>query len=101
MWTPTYFVRLISFPCTVHGVTVPNDDGTFDIYLNENLSEPMLRDRLKHEISHICEDHFYRETMAISQLEHEANNICLSQRNTGQNTEGFQKRKERKHGHFW
>ena len=75
MWTPTYFVRLISFPCTVHGVTVPNDDGTFDIYLNENLSEPMLRDRLKHEISHICEDHFYRETMTISQLEHEANGI--------------------------
>lgn len=73
MWTPVYFVRLVPLPASVHGVTLPNDDGTFDIYINETLSEAMRKDRLQHEIKHICEDHFYQEAKAITQLEQEAN----------------------------
>ena len=34
MWTPEYFVRYVELPLKVDGVTVPNDDGTFDIYIN-------------------------------------------------------------------
>ena len=30
MWTPDYFVRTAELPRTVNGVTLPNDDGTFD-----------------------------------------------------------------------
>ena len=73
MWTPVYFVRLVPLPASVHGVTLPNDDGTFDIYINEMLSEAMRKDRLQHEIKHIREDHFYQEAKAIAQLEQEAN----------------------------
>lgn len=73
MWTPVYFVRMVSLPASVHGVTLPNDDGTFDIYINETLSEAMRKDRLQHEIKHICEDHFYQEAKSIAQLEQEAN----------------------------
>lgn len=73
MWTPVYFVRLISLPLSVEGVSVPNDDGTFDIYLNANLCESRQKDRLQHEINHIIEDHFYQETKCIAQLEAEAN----------------------------
>lgn len=75
MWTPVYFVRLVSLPASVDGVTVPNDDGTFDIYLNSNLCEARQQDRLQHEIKHIFEDHFYQETKTVSQLEQEANGI--------------------------
>lgn len=80
MWTPVYFVRLVPLPASVHGVTLPNDDGTFDIYINETLSEAMRKDRLQHEIKHICEDHFYQEAKAITQLEQEANGAPVTRR---------------------
>lgn len=72
MWTPTYFVRLVPLPASIDGVTVPNDDGTFDIYLNANLCEAKQQDRLQHEIKHIVEDHFYQESKSVAQLEREA-----------------------------
>ena len=73
MWTPVYFVRQISLPSGIDGVTVPNDDGTFDIYLNADLCEVRKKDCLAHEIEHIMQDHFYQETKAVAQLEQEAN----------------------------
>lgn len=75
MWTPVYFVRLVPLPASIDGVTVPNDDGTFDIYLNANQCEARQQDRLQHEIKHIIEDHFYQENKTVSQLEQEANGI--------------------------
>lgn len=75
MWTPVYFVRQVSLPASIEGVTVPNDDGTFDIYLNANLCEARQKDRLRHEIRHIVEDHFYQESKCVAQLEQEANGI--------------------------
>lgn len=73
MWTPEYYVRLVPLPASIDGVTVPNDDGTFDIYLNSNLCEARQQDRLQHEIKHVLEDHFYQESKSVSQLENEAN----------------------------
>lgn len=78
MWTPVYYVRLIPLPASIDGVTVPNDDGTFDIYLNSNLCEARQKDRLQHEIKHILEDHFYQENKTVSELEQEANGIVKS-----------------------
>lgn len=75
MWTPEYYVRLVPLPASIEGVTVPNDDGTFDIYLNSNLCEARQQDRLQHEIKHVLEDHFYQENKSVSQLEQEANGI--------------------------
>lgn len=53
------FVRYISFPYTVKGVTLPNDDGTFSIYINSVLPEPQQREALRHELSHVRDGHFY------------------------------------------
>lgn len=56
------FVRLIRFPSTaVRAVTLPNDDGTFDIYINERLPEELQREALEHELKHIRKDHFYND----------------------------------------
>ena len=56
------FVRLIRFPSTaVRAVTLPNDDGTFDIYINERLPEELRREALEHELKHIRKDHFYND----------------------------------------
>ena len=72
MWTPDYFVRLVELPRTVNGVTLPNDDGTFDIYLNSLLTEDEQRTALEHEIEHIIQDHFYNDVKPLRQIEAEA-----------------------------
>ena len=50
--TDTY-VRLIPLPVKVEGVTLPNDDGSFDIYINSRLSPAMQQATLEHELRHI------------------------------------------------
>jgi hypothetical protein len=71
VWTPEYFVRLVPLPRTVDGVVVPNDDGTFDIYLNARQTRELQQKWLQHEINHIREDHFYR-ALSIVSIEQEA-----------------------------
>lgn len=74
MWTPAYFVRILDFPPTVEGVTVPNDDGTFDIYLSSRLSPQRQKECLEHELRHIFRDHFYSDR-AVEELEREADGL--------------------------
>lgn len=50
VWTPEYFVRYLDLPIKVEGVTIPNDDGAFDIYINKNIPPAVREDVLKHEI---------------------------------------------------
>ncbi len=59
------FIRFIDLPISVEGVTVPNDDGTFDIYINQNLC-PARQEQVKnHELNHILKNHFYNEQPVI------------------------------------
>ena len=55
------FVRLVPFPKTIRAVTLPNDDGTFDIYINSNLPEELQHRALNHELEHIRKNHFYND----------------------------------------
>lgn len=55
------FVRLVSFPKTIRAVTLPNDDGTFDIYINSDLPKELQHKALIHELEHIRRDHFYND----------------------------------------
>lgn len=56
-----FFVRLVALPLAVEGVTIPNDDGTFDVYINSNLPLEKQGQVLMHELEHIKKDHFYNE----------------------------------------
>ena len=53
------FVRLISMPSSVKGVTLPNLDGTYSVYINDCLSAEMQQRTLEHELCHIEHDHLY------------------------------------------
>ncbi len=53
------FVRLISLPPTVKGVTLPNPDGTYSVYINNCLSCEVQQKALEHELCHIEHDHLY------------------------------------------
>lgn len=55
------FVRLVPLPIAVRAVTLPNNDGTFDIYINANLPEELQHKALAHELEHIRRDHFYND----------------------------------------
>lgn len=55
------FVRMVALPETIPAVTIPNDDGTFDIYINAVLPELLQNRALEHELRHIHLDHFYNE----------------------------------------
>ena len=58
MWKPEYFVRLIELPLAVEGVTLPNSDGTFNIFINSALPESRREDVLRHELLHLNDDLF-------------------------------------------
>lgn len=67
-----YFVHLVPFPPgRIDGAVMPNDDGTFSIYIDANADEPHQRTALAHELQHIEQDHFYVEK-PISVIEAEA-----------------------------
>ena len=53
------FIRLILLPHTVRAVTLPNTDGTFDVYVNASLAQELQIAAIEHELNHIRKDHFY------------------------------------------
>ena len=71
-----YFVRRLPFPNrSVKAATFPNDDGTFDIYLNTLYSPAEQESALRHELEHIRLGHFYSEA-PIRQKEAEADGLA-------------------------
>ncbi len=69
---PQIFIRLIPLPFKVHGLVTPNDDGTYNVYLNERLPAELQRRYLSHELSHIAKDHLYDDVRTVDELESEA-----------------------------
>ncbi len=67
-----YFVHFIPLPPHIEGVTMPNDDDTFEIYINANLCPSRQEKALNHELNHIKKDHFYDDIKPIETVETEA-----------------------------
>jgi len=51
---------MIELPKGVRGVTLPNDDATYSVYINAQLSAPERDETLAHELYHIEHDDLYR-----------------------------------------
>lgn len=56
-------------------VVASHGDGTFTIYINTLFSQERQEDRLRHEIEHLEDEHFYRDDLTIQQIEHQADGI--------------------------
>ena len=58
-----FFVRLVPFPAGVkpHGMVMPNDDGTFSIYLDARVTHERQKVSCDHEIKHIENGDFWNE----------------------------------------
>lgn len=73
--TDEYYIRRLPFPNrSVHAATYPNDDGTFDIYINTLLSESEQQRALEHELRHIRLGHFYSDA-PLAEREAEADGL--------------------------
>lgn len=66
-----YYVHFAPLPHGVEGVSVPNDDGSFDVYINSALSTERRRETLEHELKHLEREHFYVD-LSIGQMERQA-----------------------------
>ena len=73
----TYYTRYIELPMRVEGVTLPNDDGSFDIYINASLPPDRQEAALRHELEHIRQDHLYDDARSVVDLEQEARDTLL------------------------
>ena len=67
MRIPDHYVRVVELPASVRGVTVPNDDGTFSVYINALYDDETQRETLEHELEHLARDHFYTDTPVARQ----------------------------------
>ena len=72
-----YYVRLIELPIRVEGVTVPNSDGSFSVYITSLLPPERREDVLRHELRHIAAEHFYIE-MPVACMERQASGEALN-----------------------
>ncbi len=64
-----YFVYYEKFPPSVRGLVTPNEDGTFSVFINENLSDFDKLLTYIHEVKHIQNDDFY-SGKPVEEIEH-------------------------------
>ena len=55
------FIREIKMPLTIRAFTVPDANGDFNIYINEDLSGAAKRKSLEHEKHHISRNDFQKD----------------------------------------
>ena len=54
-------VRVIDLPDTIPGVTVLDENGDYNVYLNGRLSKDNYDEAVRHELQHIDKEHFYKD----------------------------------------
>ena len=56
--TDGIIVRLIDMPLCIKAVTIPSEDGAFNVYVNARYSHEEQDMAIKHEINHIYNNDF-------------------------------------------
>ena len=64
-----YAIRFITLPHTVKGVTVMDNDGFYNVYINSQLSIEEQRKAIKHELEHIGRADFDRILVPLEIVE--------------------------------
>lgn len=59
------FVRGISLPGKVRGITIVDDSGNYNVYINTNLCPEAQHQAIAHEFHHIRANHFYDDFPAV------------------------------------
>ena len=64
-----FCVRYVALPYAVKGVTVVSEDDFCNVYINSLLPLEEQRKTLRHELTHIRRDVFYRGTCTLQEVE--------------------------------
>ena len=54
-----YICRFIDLPSKVNAITVVDENGDYNIYINEKLSDENKKKAFHHECKHIKNNHFF------------------------------------------
>ncbi len=54
-------IRLVELPPKVNGVTIVDENGDNNIYINARLSYDEAMKAIEHEMSHIVKEHHYND----------------------------------------
>ena len=54
-------IRKIELPIGVDGITVLDENGDYNVYLNDRLSYDAQAEAFLHEVEHIKQGHFYTD----------------------------------------
>ncbi len=65
--------RFIGLPAKINAVTVVDNNGDFNVYINANLSCEEQKKAYRHEVRHIRKNHFFIQK-PVKDCEIEANN---------------------------
>lgn len=52
-------IRKMSLPLSLKGVTILDENGDYNVYLNDRLSYDAQAEAFRHEVEHIKQGHFY------------------------------------------
>jgi hypothetical protein len=52
-------IRKIDLPIGINGITVLDENGDYNIYINDKLSNDRQGVAFRHEVEHIKQGHFY------------------------------------------
>lgn len=58
------FIREMKMPLTIRAFTVPDENGDYNIYINNDLSEEAKQKSLNHEKNHIENNDFLSSELA-------------------------------------
>lgn len=61
-------LRYIDLPCTVKGLTVQDEEGDYNVYINAKLSYETNQQTLQHEMQHIVNNDF-NQLMHVKDIE--------------------------------
>ena len=64
-----YIIRYIDLPYTVKGVTVRDETGFYNIYINSRLSWEEQWKAVNHELEHILRDDFDNTEASLEEVE--------------------------------
>ena len=60
------FVRKIHLPMTVRAFTIPDEQGNYNVYINDRLSTEQQYKSLEHEFRHISSGDFEKDEKAAA-----------------------------------
>lgn len=58
------FIREIKMPLTIRAFTLPDANGDFNVYVNDDLSQAVKIKSINHEFNHIKRNDFQKNTLA-------------------------------------